>query len=88
MRLAHKVEIQPTPTQQQALLQHAGNRLTQSTFCCLSCGHEAHADLNASINILVAGSCPETLNACGAGVSLEWLRSLQQSAVKQESAVA
>jgi len=43
----------------------AGNRTSQARFCCLSCGFEANADLNAAINILVAGSCPETQNACG-----------------------
>jgi len=43
----------------------AGNRISQARFRCLSCGFEANADLNAAINILVAGSCPETQNACG-----------------------
>ena len=33
----------------------AGNRVTQSAFLCLSCGHEAHADVNAAVNILRAG---------------------------------
>jgi transposase len=28
-----------------------GNRLSQSDFTCLNCGHKAHADLNASVNI-------------------------------------
>lgn len=28
-----------------------GNRLSQSDFTCLKCGHKAHADLNASVNI-------------------------------------
>ena len=46
------------------------NRLTQSEFKCTSCGYGANADLNAAINISVAGSCPETLNACGEVVSL------------------
>ncbi len=27
------------------------NRPDQQTFCCLVCGHSAHADLNASVNI-------------------------------------
>jgi putative transposase len=33
----------------------AGNRLTQAVFRCLACGHSAHADENAAVNILRAG---------------------------------
>lgn len=33
----------------------AGNRVSQAEFRCLSCGHEAHADVNAAINILRSG---------------------------------
>jgi putative transposase len=33
----------------------AGNRVTQAEFRCLGCGHQAHADVNAAINILRAG---------------------------------
>lgn len=32
-----------------------GNRISQAVFRCLACGHEAHADVNAAINILGAG---------------------------------
>ncbi|WP_246148298.1 RNA-guided endonuclease InsQ/TnpB family protein [Nonomuraea turkmeniaca] len=31
------------------------NRLTQAEFACAACGHTAHADVNAAINILRAG---------------------------------
>jgi putative transposase len=31
------------------------NRLTQAEFRCRACGHEAHADVNAAMNILRAG---------------------------------
>jgi putative transposase len=33
----------------------AGNRVTQEAFRCLACGHHAHADVNAAINILREG---------------------------------
>jgi putative transposase len=33
----------------------AGNRVNQAVFCCLACGHRAHADVNAARNILRAG---------------------------------
>jgi putative transposase len=31
------------------------NRVTQAEFACMACGHTAHADVNAAINILRAG---------------------------------
>jgi putative transposase len=62
------------------------NRASQAEFLCLSCGFEANADLNAAINILVAGSCPETLNACGEDVRPKQLRLTGQTSEKQESA--
>ncbi len=45
-----------------------------------------YADLNAAINILVTGSCPETLNACGAGIRRGDRKIVSQPAMKQESA--
>lgn len=65
-QLAHKaesagrvvVEVNPRHTSQRcAQCGHvaAGNRATQAVFKCLACGHEAHADVNAVINILRAG---------------------------------
>jgi putative transposase len=33
----------------------ADNRQTQAKFECRACGHQAHADINAAINILRAG---------------------------------
>jgi putative transposase len=33
----------------------AENRVTQAAFCCVACGHQAHAEVNAALNILRAG---------------------------------
>lgn len=41
------------------------NRPTQSRFECVECGHTAHADVNAAINILAAG---HAVMACGGDV--------------------
>ena len=42
--------------------------LSERTYRCDSCGLTMDRDLNAAINICVAGSAPETLNAHGATV--------------------
>ena len=42
--------------------------LSERTFNCDMCGLSIDRDLNAAINIKVAGSAPETLNARGEGV--------------------
>ena len=42
--------------------------LSERTFNCDDCGLSLDRDLNAAINIQVAGSAPETLNARGEGV--------------------
>lgn len=42
--------------------------LSERTYRCESCGLAMDRDLNAAINIKVAGSAPETLNAHGATV--------------------
>lgn len=39
--------------------------LSERVFHCDTCGFEIDRDLNAAINIMVAGSAPETLNARG-----------------------
>ena len=52
------VEVNPSHTSQRcAQCGHvaAGNRVSQAMFRCLACGNEAHADVNAAINILRAG---------------------------------
>jgi putative transposase len=52
------VEVDPRHTSQRcARCGHvaAGNRVSQAEFWCLACGHEAHADVNAAVNILRAG---------------------------------
>ncbi|WP_344584789.1 zinc ribbon domain-containing protein, partial [Nonomuraea roseoviolacea] len=33
----------------------AENRVSQAVFTCTACGHAAHADVNAAVNILRAG---------------------------------
>lgn len=38
------------------------NRLTQSIFKCVSCGHEENADLNAAYNILTLGASSVDVN--------------------------
>ena len=43
--------------------------LSERTFNCDECGLSLDRDLNAAINICVAGSAPETLNARGGDVS-------------------
>ena len=60
------------------------NRQNQAQFSCQSCGFEINADLNASINILVAASLPETLNACGGVVRPDQFRLVRQISMKQE----
>jgi putative transposase len=39
------------------------NRLTQAKFRCQACGHQAHADVNAAVNILRAGRAQQA-SAC------------------------
>ena len=42
--------------------------LSERVYQCDVCGLSMDRDLNAAINIMVAGSAPETLNACGGDV--------------------
>jgi putative transposase len=54
------VEVDPRHTSQRCSRVSCGhvakgNRATQAVFRCVKCGHEAHADVNAAINILRAG---------------------------------
>jgi putative transposase len=54
----HVIAVNPRHTSQTcAQCGHvaAGDRVSQAEFRCLACGHEAHADVNAAINILRAG---------------------------------
>jgi putative transposase len=43
----------------------AANRVTQATFHCRACGLQAHADVNAAVNILRAGRAQQA-TACAA----------------------
>jgi putative transposase len=59
------VEVAPHYTSQRcAQCGHvaAGNRIGEA-FRCLACGHEAHADVNAAINILRAGLARQSAQA-------------------------
>jgi len=62
------------------------NRTTQSRFACVECGHTAHADVNAAINILAAG---HAVMACGGDVSpYAHLGARRATPMKQEPAEA
>ena len=43
--------------------------LSERVYRCDGCGLSIDRDLNAAVNILVAGSAPETLNARGGDIS-------------------
>lgn len=58
--------------------------LNERVYYCDECGLGIDRDLNAAINIKVAGSAPETLNARGVGVRPTTPRDGGQSAVKRE----
>lgn len=63
------IEVNPAYTSQRcARCGHvaAGNRVSQAVFRCLACGHEAHADVNAAINILRAGLALQSAQAAAA----------------------
>ena len=54
------VEVNPRHTSQRCSRISCGhvakeNRVSQAEFRCVKCGHEAHADVNAAVNILRAG---------------------------------
>ena len=60
--------------------------LAERIFQCAACGAEIDRDLNAARNLasLVAGSSPETVNACGAEGSGQENGLVKPAAVKQE----
>jgi putative transposase len=60
------VEVNPANTSRTcAACGHcaAGNRVTQAAFACVRCGHTAHADVNAAVNILRAGLARQAAQA-------------------------
>jgi putative transposase len=71
---SHVLAVNPAYTSQRCHeCQHreAGNRPSQSVFKCLACGHEAHADVNAALNIRDLGlgiitASGTLVAACGA----------------------
>jgi putative transposase len=59
------LEVDPRYTSQRCsvcLYKDNASRKTQKHFCCVSCGHEENADINAAKNILAAG---HAVLACG-----------------------
>ena len=95
MRPARRLRKKPYTSQRCSACGHvdAGNRVSQAEFQCLSCGHEANADLNAAINILAlaageeAASSTDSLNACGEDVRPDQPPSgglVGQTSMKQE----
>ena len=77
-RLQHKAsgrleKINPTFTSQTcSVCRHRApdNRKNQAAFRCVACGHEAHADVNAAVNI-AAGRAVSARGETPARVSLK-----------------
>ncbi|WP_423858730.1 zinc ribbon domain-containing protein [Alloscardovia omnicolens] len=61
------------------------NSLSERTYHCDYCGISMDRDLNAAININVAGSAPETLNARGGSVRLVGNMSLADPVKREPS---
>ena len=58
-KAANLIEVDPAHTSQRcARCGHteAANRLSQSRFECVACGHQGNADINAALNILTRGA--------------------------------
>jgi putative transposase len=68
------VEIPPAYTSQRCAACGAvaqESRQTQERFVCVSCGHEAHADVNAALNVLAAGLAVTARGDLGGGPVVE-----------------
>jgi transposase len=65
-RLVDKMEVVQVPAAYTSLrcfeCKHVSNenRKSQAVFCCVKCGHEANADVNAAKNILYEALCGRT----------------------------
>ena len=69
LRSAQKSLNRKTPGSNRRAKVKAKLSLSERTYKCDGCGLVMDRDLNAAININVAGSAPETLNAHGGTVS-------------------